>query len=193
MPRSKSFDEVEVLEKAMDLFWKKGYYATSMQDLVTQLGINRASLYDTYGGKRELFNRAFSHYIKANTAGIQRFLASQPSVREGLRALFETAIRQSCSDADQKGCFVVNTTVELIPNEADAQQILEDNKRQHESILYNYLKGGEEKGEIPKGKNLKAIATLLFTFYNGLKVVTKVDFQQEQFSESVDALLGILD
>ena len=58
MPRTKNFDPAEVLEKAKNLFWEKGYYATSMQDLVDTLGINRASMYDTYGGKDQLFAKA---------------------------------------------------------------------------------------------------------------------------------------
>ncbi|MEL6975424.1 MAG: helix-turn-helix domain-containing protein, partial [Bacteroidota bacterium] len=62
MPRTKQFDEKEVLKKAMELFWEKGFHATSIQDLVSHLGINRASLYDTFGGKDELFNTAFESY-----------------------------------------------------------------------------------------------------------------------------------
>ena len=62
MPRTKQFDEKEVLKNAMELFWEKGFHATSIQDLVSHLGINRASLYDTYGGKDELFNTAFETY-----------------------------------------------------------------------------------------------------------------------------------
>ena len=77
MPRTKAFDEQEVLEKAMELFWKKGYYATSIQDLVNHLGINRASLYDTFGGKKKLFLHTFSHYRTVNTQGVKDFLEGQ--------------------------------------------------------------------------------------------------------------------
>jgi TetR/AcrR family transcriptional repressor of nem operon len=73
MPRVKLFDENEVLNKAMNLFWKQGYSATSIQDLVSHLGINRASLYDTYGDKEKLFFRAFEFYRKTNTEGITNF------------------------------------------------------------------------------------------------------------------------
>ena len=59
MPRTKQFNEEEILKKAMELFWEKGFHATSIQDLVAHLGINRASLYDTFGGKEELFKKAF--------------------------------------------------------------------------------------------------------------------------------------
>ena len=73
MPRVKSFDEKEVLDKAIHLFWKQGYTATSIQDLVTHLGINRASLYDTFGDKEELFKKAFEQYRKTSFDGLTQF------------------------------------------------------------------------------------------------------------------------
>ncbi|MEN0048710.1 MAG: TetR/AcrR family transcriptional regulator [Bacteroidota bacterium] len=193
MPRVKLFDEAEVLEKAMNLFWTKGFYATSIQDLVNYLGINRASLYDTYGGKKKLFERAFTHYRDGNTNIIKQILSTQPNIKVGFKKLFELAIQQSCSDSESKGCLVVNTTIEFIPNEKDFLPLISDNKKQFEQIFYEYLELGVKKGQISKNKNLEAIATLLFTFYNGLKVVTKVDFDVKVFSESVDSLLSILD
>ncbi|MEN0004664.1 MAG: TetR/AcrR family transcriptional regulator [Bacteroidota bacterium] len=193
MPRVKLFDETEVLEKAMNLFWTKGFYATSIQDLVNHLGINRASLYDTYGGKKKLFERAFTHYKAGNTTIIKQFLSTQPNVKSGFKKLFTMAIQQSYADTESKGCLVVNTTIEFIPNEKDFLPLISDNKKQFEKIFYEYLKLGVERGQISKNKDLKAIATLFFTFYNGLKVVTKVDFDIEIFSKSVDSLLSILD
>jgi len=193
MPRGKLFDETEVLEKAMNLFWKKGYYATSIQDLVNHLGINRASLYDTYGGKKKLFESAFNHYKDSNTNIIKQFLSTQPDVKVGFKKLFKMAIKQSRTDTESKGCMVVNTTIEFIPNEQDFLPLIVDNKKQFVRIFQEYLKLGVEKGQISKDKNLAAIATLFFTFYNGLRVVTKIDFNANVFSKSVDSLLSILD
>ncbi|MEM6965262.1 MAG: TetR/AcrR family transcriptional regulator, partial [Bacteroidota bacterium] len=168
MPRVKLFDEKEVLEKAMHLFWKKGYYATSIQDLVNYLGINRASLYDTYGGKKKLFQSAFTHYRNINTQQIKQFLSTHEQVKTGLKKLFTMAVQASHKDKENKGCMVVNTTIEFIPNEQDFTALLSENKKQFEKIFYDYLLSGVKKGQISKDKNLRAIATLLFTFYNGL-------------------------
>ncbi len=193
MPRVKLFNEEEVLKKAMELFWKKGYHATSIQDLVNHLGINRASLYDTYGGKRELFDKSFQQYRASNTKGITSFLNDQPNVKTGLRKLFETAIDESVKDQDRKGCFVVNTTTELVPGDEKIQAILEENKHAFENLFYNFLLLGEEKGEIARGKDLKAIASLIFTFYNGLKVIAKIQPDKKQLLTSVDTVLTLLD
>ena len=193
MPRVKLFDEKEVLEKAMTLFWTKGYFATSVQDLVNHLGINRASLYDTYGGKKNLFEQAFKHYRATNTDAVKKFLASHDEIKTGFKNLFEMAIQESSSDKDSKGCFVVNATIEFIPNEKAFSPLIQENKRQFEELFCNYLALGVERNQISKDKNLQAIATLFFTFYNGLKVVTKVDFDPAEFSKSVDSLLTVLD
>jgi len=193
MPRVKLFDEEKVLERAMNLFWKKGYHATSIQDLVNNLGINRASLYDTYGGKKSLFKKSFSLYRANNINGVKKYLDSHVNIKIGFRNLFKMATQQSHSDKDNKGCFVVNSTIEFIPNEKEFSSLIKENKKQFEEIFLKYLLLGVERNQISDDKNLKAIATLLFTFYNGLQVVTKVDFDKAVFSNSIDSLLSILD
>ena len=193
MPRVKLFNEHQVLEKAMILFWKQGYSATSVQDLVTHLGINRASIYDTFGDKEKLFLKAFENYKKINTENVTRFLQSQVDVKVGFKKLFEMAIDESVKDKERKGCFVVNTTTELIPGDEKIFKILEENRKTFESIFLDYLKGGETKGQFKKGKDLTAIATLLFTLYNGLKVVSKVNSNKKELTSSVNQALSLLD
>lgn len=193
MPRVKLFDEKEVLTKAMNLFWKQGYSATSIQDLVKHLGINRASLYDTYGGKEQLFYSAFQQYRHINTENAAKFLETQKDTKTGLKKLFAQAIEESLTDEENKGCFVVNTTTELIPGDSKMLGILEENKETFKSLFYNYLKKGESEGLIKKGKDLMAIATLLFTLYNGLKVVSKVKSTKSELTKSVNLVLTLLD
>ncbi|HFA47843.1 MAG TPA: TetR/AcrR family transcriptional regulator [Bacteroidetes bacterium] len=193
MPKTKQFDEQQILEKAMELFWKKGLHATSIQDLVNHLGISRSSIYDTFGGKKELFDKSFQLYRTANIAGIKSFLKKQENVKTGLRKLFEMGINESISDKEKKGCFVVNTTTELIPGDQEIQAILKKNKATFENIFYKFLLSGEQSGEIPKGKDLKTMAGLIFTFYNGIKVVAKVQPNRKKLLASVDTFLTLLD
>lgn len=193
MPRAKLFDEQVALAQAMQLFWKKGYYATSIQDLVSHLNISKASLYNAFGGKRELFDKALTHYRTTNTLAVQRFLNSHDNVKAGFKALFTMAVEQSMSDTDCKGCFVVNTITELTPNDTTITPALTQNKQVFESLFFDYLSSGVQKNQIAADKDLQAIASLLFTFYNGLKVVTKINFNKENFLAAVDALLTILE
>ena len=193
MPRVKLFDENEVLSKATELFWEKGYHATSIQDLVNHLGINRGSLYDTYGGKKELFYKAFQLYRTNNCNGITTFFKNQKDVKKGFRALFEMGIIESISDKDKKGCFVVNTTTELIPGENELLEILQENKKILEGLFYNFLLKGQQSGEISKSKNIKTISHLFYTFFSGLKVVAKVQTEPKELLNSVDEILMLLD
>ncbi|QCK15805.1 TetR/AcrR family transcriptional regulator [Mangrovivirga cuniculi] len=193
MPRVKLFDENEVLTKAIQLFWKQGYSATSISDLVNHLGINRASIYDTYGDKEQLFLKAFEHYRKTNTERISEFFENEPNVKSGVKQLFEIAIKESVSDKDKKGCFVVNITTELIPGDDIVQNLLIENRKTFTNLFYTYLKKGEEEGQIKKGKDLKSIASLLFTLYNGLKVVSKINPDKKELMNSLNMALTLLD
>ncbi len=192
MPRVKLFDENEVLFKAMNLFWKQGYSATSVQDLVSNLGINRASLYDTFGDKDQLFKKSFELYRKTNTEGLIRFFESRPNVKSGFSELFDIAINEAVLDKDNKGCFVVNTTTELIPNDESLLKILEDNKRDFVKIFYEYLKKGQEKGQLNTNQDLKSIATLFYTIYNGIRVVSKIRPNKKELSDSIGLSLSLL-
>jgi TetR/AcrR family transcriptional repressor of nem operon len=193
MPRVKLFDESEVLTKAMHLFWKQGYAATSVQDLVSHLGINRASLYDTFGDKEQLFKKSFELYRKTNIEGLKQFLNSQMDVREGFAKLFQNAIEEAINDKDRKGCFVVNTTAELVPNDESISEVLESNKNEFEQIFLDYLEKGQEEGQIGKGRDLKSIAALFYTLYNGLRVVSKVQPDKKKLSDTIGVALSLLD
>lgn len=193
MPRVKLFDQEEVLNKAMNLFWKKGFAATSVQDLVDHLGINRASLYDTFGDKEKLFNLAFEHYRTTNSKGITRFFQSQTNIKEGFVKLFEMSIDQAIQDQDRKGCFVVNTTTELIPGDEKMVKKIADNKKNFVNLFYEYLEKGKSQGQINQCIDLHAMANLLFTLYNGLKVVSKVKPDKNELSGSIYLALSLLD
>jgi TetR/AcrR family transcriptional repressor of nem operon len=192
MPRVKLFDEHEVLTKAMNLFWKQGYSATSVQDLVSHLGINRASLYDTFGGKEQLFKKSFALYRKINLEGVIRFFENRPNVKIGFSELFHTAIQKDILDKDNKGCFAVNTTTELIPNDKSLLLILEKNKQDFENVFYNYLKKGQESGQLNTKQDLKSLATLFYTIYNGIRVVSKTRPNKKESSDSINLALSLL-
>lgn len=193
MPRVKKFNEEETLNKAMCLFWRNGFHATSMQDLVNYLGINRASIYDTYGGKKELFDSAFTHYRKANKKQLLAFLKSQESVKKGFRKLFENGISEAVFDTERKGCFVINVTTELVPNDEKMRQVVQENKAFMMTTFEEFIQSGIDSGEISVEKNSKNLASLLHTFYNGIKVVSKTDVDEEELLASVDTVLTLLD
>ncbi len=192
MPRNKQFDEDEVLEKAMHLFWKQGYSATSVQDLVSHLGINRASLYATYGDKEVLFKKAFQRYRTNNYEGLKQFFLQQKKVKDAFEQLFYQAIEEAFSDADAKGCFVVNTTTELIPNDPQWNQVLDQNQKDFIQLFHDFLERGVASGQIPEGTDLKSTAMAFYIFYNGIRVVAKVNPNKNALRGAVRQLLLLI-
>ena len=192
MPRSKQFDEQEVLKKAMMLFWKQGYHATSMQDLVDHLGINRASLYTTFGGKRNLFDRAFDQYRQHQSQGLARFLESQEDVVAALRLLFHRLIQDDVEDESAKGCFIVNTTTELLPGDPALQETLLQHEAHIQGLFRDALERGVARGQVAEGKDLAALARLLYTLMTGLRVMGKTKPDPVASMASVEVALQVL-
>jgi len=192
MARTKNFKEEVVLKKAMDLFWKQGFHATSMQQLVDTLGINRASMYDTFGSKEALFLKAFEEYRKSNKSAIKDFLYQYKNPKEGIQALFTVAIDQAVADAERKGCFVVNTTTEMLPGDVNLLPILKLNKKEFENIFYEYLTGGAANDFLTSGKDWKSISAFLYIYYNGLKVVSKVNPNKQELKSQLKAAMQVL-
>src|ERR1700709_2334201 len=124
MARTKDFDEQEVLNKAVCLFWHKGYNGTSMQDLVDGLGISRSSLYDTYGDKHALFIKALESYQAVNSDKMCSIMNNAGSAREVIKNLLEFITNGLLKDVEQKGCFMVNAEVEVAPHDQEVNEMI---------------------------------------------------------------------
>src|ERR1700733_15294365 len=108
MPRTKEFDEAEVLDQALELFRARGFKHTSFSDLTNELGVSRQSLYDTYGDKQTLYLTALKRYLDRGTDFIRRQLESPAPVREAFAGLFENLAAGNCANGS-KGCLMVNS------------------------------------------------------------------------------------
>ncbi|MEM8488166.1 MAG: TetR/AcrR family transcriptional regulator [Bacteroidota bacterium] len=193
MPKARLFDQKEVLEKAMLLFWERGYYHTSVQDLVDHLGISRSSLYDTYGGKKQLYYSAFELYCRSNRAGLVEFLRTQDDVRSGLRMAFKHLVSDDFEDPACKGCFIVNTSTELLPLDDKLKQEVAAHKEAMESILHDFLQKGVEAGQISRDKDLLTLARVIYVTMTGLRVLGKTRPEPEDTMAAVDAVMMLLD
>lgn len=193
MPRVKQFDQQEVLEKAMNLFWIKGYHATSIQDLVDHLNINRASLYDTYGGKKELFEKALDHYMSIHQRQNEILLKNGGTAKDTIRQLLELAVKETLSDKDRKGCFVVNTTTELAACDAAVNERVLVNQRQFVDLFQSLIIRGQAQGEISSEKTPRALALSMYVIFTGLRVVGKAYLSRKDLKSIVEPILTILD
>ena len=175
MPRTKNFNRTEVLEKAKNLFWKQGFHATSMQNLVDHLGINRASLYGEFGGKNALYEAAFDSYRKEGFEYLKHKLNEGNSVRAAIKNLFLETMISKCNDPDNKGCFVVNCTTEYLPKHQNILSNLLEQKSNFESLFAEALKKGQASRELSDSLNIHEITSYLYTFFTGINVIAKVN------------------
>ena len=108
----RQFDEGEMLAEALDVFWRKGLRATTMQDIAQATGVLRGSLYNAYGGKEEIFLLAFDSYVGRFLAAMRQALESTPDPEQGLRAVFDAAIASMTSGSPARGCLSTRTATE---------------------------------------------------------------------------------
>ena len=123
MARPREFDEDAVLDAAVQCFWKQGYEATSVRDLVAHTGITAASLYNAFGDKRSLYGRALDHYVEASIADRIRRCEALPPGR-AIEVFFEEIVKRSLSDRDRKGCLLVNAALDVAPHDSGFRRVV---------------------------------------------------------------------
>lgn len=192
MARTKAFDRQEVLTKAMELFWKKGYHATSIQDLVDHLGINRGSIYATFIGKDELYQEAITLYRSQNISALKEFLQEYPIVKDGIKALMLRNLDQVKCDPDNKGCFIVNCTTEYLPTHDYAIDIIAENKSKFIETMSAYIQYGIDDGQISSQSNAVSLANLVYTFFSGMMVVSKSAKDYSEIENSIDLVMELM-
>lgn len=191
MARTKEFDPDATLRAAMELFWRRGYEATSMQDLVDHLGISRASLYATYGGKHELYLRALDRYVEDTDALILDQLSSAGPALPQVHGLIRRYVQDSLRDQDKRGCLVTNTAVELLPVDAVAGRRVEASLDGLERLLASALLRARNQGEIAADKDPRALARFVVTFLQGVRVIAKTA-DPRRLDDAAEAALAVL-
>jgi TetR/AcrR family transcriptional repressor of nem operon len=192
MARTKDFDENEVLTKAIQIFWHKGYNGTSMQDLVDGLGISRSSLYDTYTDKHTLFVKALESYQNSGAKSIQALIDINGPAKETVKKLVELATNDMLEDKQQKGCFIVNAEVEVAPHDADVNNIVCKNDQQMEEAFYQVIKKGQDSGEIKNPQDARALSRFIFNAVKGMRVTAKTTNDKRVFEDIIGLTVSVL-
>ncbi|MGI5164071.1 TetR/AcrR family transcriptional regulator [Spirillospora sp. CA-253888] len=193
MARTKEFDPDAALQRALELFWERGYEATSMADLVERLGVARASIYATFGGKHELYLKALERYGQLMDPQIMGELAVPGPVLPAVRALVGRYAEESAADAGRRGCMVVNTAVELAARDPEAARLVEMSWTALETALTSALLRARAQGELPAGKDPRAIARLLLVLFQGMRVLGRAPADPARLRDAAEQALSLLD
>jgi len=174
MPRVKEYIREEVLEAATQVFWEKGYSATSVSDLVEATGLNKHSMYKEFGNKEGLFLECIENYAHRSNREPAELLEQQPLSFKNIERFFANRVDYLVSQ-ENKGCMMVNNLVE--------QEVLCDeiNRRTRyymgltEKAFFNCLEAAQKDGEIPEEKDIGLTAKYLLCFMKGLNVTAKTN------------------
>jgi len=193
LARPKEFDREKVLEQAMLVFWEKGYECASMEDLVGAMGINRGSLYATFGDKRSLHLEALEYFYNTQIEAMLAPLSRPGSKRAAIRKIFETTARCACEDGDRRGCMMYNTAVELCPSDKEVSRRVAEGLKRVEACFYNALLEARQNGEIQGDRDPRPLARYLTNSLNGLRVMCMVFEDQATLDDIVNTSLSMLE
>jgi len=192
--RTKEFDPEAALQSALELFWQRGYEATSMSDLVEHLGIGRASIYATFGSKHELYLKALERYDRTGLTPMVRELSQPGPALPAVRAIVR---RYAAESADEQlrplGCLVTNTAAELAPHDPAAARQVERNWDQLEAVLHSALVRAQAQGELEVDRDPLTLARMLLVLLQGLRVVGKASSDPARVRDAAEQALTLLD
>ncbi|HHT7156414.1 TetR/AcrR family transcriptional regulator [Bacillus thuringiensis] len=186
MARTREFDKDEVLDAAMQLFWEKGYEATSLSDLTSRMGIQRPSIYSTFGDKKELFEAALRRYTMSRASDIRNRLQSHSSVKESFSIFFADVVNEEYAEDLSKGCFCINTMVELAPHDERFEILTREHQMYLAVIFQETIERGIQLGELEVNTDAKSLSQALIVALIGLTVIMK-SHPQRSFVDNVIA------
>jgi len=170
LARTREFDEDEVLDAALQTFRRKGYEATTLPDLLEATGLARQSLYNAFGGKREIFLGSLRRYAAAEHDKMAAILQSLP-IREAIAAIFESVLRGAEREC---GCFLVNAASELLPRDPEVGRVVASAMARQEKSLAGALRRAVRKGQLRlPPRRIEQTARFLLGVLQGLVVMTK--------------------
>lgn len=176
--RPPQFDQEQVLQKALLLFWARGYEATSTNALMTAMGLSKSSLYQAFGSKDQLFNRCLESYGEMTAGYMRDTLAQSESPRQFLLDLIG-ATAEHQSNGEPAGCLLVNSACELGTNNDFAGPMLLKRRDKALEILQQACRAMLERGEVAASRDPDALAQQIFALICGLKVMEKMGFGPE--------------
>ncbi len=189
MNRPRQYDRDEVLEKATDLFWEKGFEATSMNEMVARSSLNKHSLYSEFGDKEKLFIECIDHYISKSNRVVSDILTKKPLGLSNIEAFLDNRVNYAASE-DCKGCLIVNSVTEKEILSEEINLKVKSFISKFKAFFYNCLQAAQDKNEISEDKDCKALADYLVCFTFGLVNIGKNETKKKELRKMVDVALS---
>jgi len=167
--RVRQFDADEALERALEVFWERGYEGATLPELTAAMGVNRPSLYAAFGNKEELFRKALDHYQN----GPQSFFAEalkEPTARAVVEALFRGFVRMQRDRSKARGCLIVSGALACGEQAEPVRRELAALRESAVKAIRARFERAAREGDLPRGSDCATLARYVVTVLNGLAV-----------------------
>jgi len=192
MPWEKTFEIQDAVDKAMHVFWVKGYVDTSIADILEATGLKRSSLYNAFGGKRDLFVKALRKYDHEHRRATLSKLETIEKPHQVIQTLFEGVVQEALTDSDQKGCLLVNTSLELPTHDKEIQTIVKTGLREFEAFFQRQIELGQARSELPESIAPQETAKALVALIVGIRVLGRGAFDESSLKAIANQALRLI-
>jgi TetR/AcrR family transcriptional repressor of nem operon len=193
MARPREFDEIIVLEAAVDCFWKRGYLATSMRDIAASTGLSTPSLYNAFGNKQTLYSKALERYLDCTTRDrLSRLELSLPP-KKAIHRFFAEIIDHSINDRERKGCFLVNSALEVAAHQREVSAAVAKQFGEIEAFFKRCIQSAQANGTAPRAVDATSTARLLLGVLLGIRVLARTNPSRSLLEDIVQPALTLLD
>jgi TetR/AcrR family transcriptional repressor of nem operon len=187
--RHKEFEPDEALDSAMNLFWEKGYEATSVQDLVDRTGVGRRSLYDTFGDKHSLYMMSLRRYIDWQEGNVREAAVGSADGLTGVRALFMVLL---LAGDPSRGCMVVNSATEVGPTDGEAAEALGRHLTLTRELLSDLVSRGKQDGSIVNAGSVEVLTSVVFNAWLGFRVGARGGITKDRRVKDFEDIVSML-
>ena len=191
MAGKKAFDPRQVLDKAMNAFWERGYEGLSVEELVQCTGIGRGSLYDTFDDKHSLYLAALNWYITSLGAQNAALLDQTGTLQEVLEQIFRTTLDALVSDPARRGCFLVNASLEMAPHDSEVNTIVQSALQEMEEGFYRLLIKAQVAGDLSWTHEPHQLAHFLVGTLISIRVLARAKLDQRVLEDVVKTALTV--
>jgi TetR/AcrR family transcriptional repressor of nem operon len=193
MARPKEFDPDAAAQEAMEAFWERGYAATSVNDLLAEMGLNRGSLYGTFGDKKQLFLAALDRYEAQRGDELRRMLERPGSPKAAIVDFIHMAADCCTSEEGRRGCLAGKAAMELAPHDSDVADWLKKFHRRNIDLVARAIARGQQQGEINAELEPRAAARFLLNALGGLRLLGTMSPSESEVQDVVELTLKVLD
>jgi TetR/AcrR family transcriptional repressor of nem operon len=192
MPRPREFDPKEALQTAIEVFWEKGYYDASVDEVVKRSGVAKYGIYGTFGTKHELFVEALHQYANDRRNDIQAPIRAPDASLPEVLAFFKGALKLMTQETYPRGCLICNTGIELGLRDPEIRDFVKDFFRDTAKVMERCLARAVEKGQLAKSTDVASLATYLVTEFRASLMLARSGHSRQDIQRHLDVALRVL-